>query len=117
MVRWVRLLLSVFALCGLLVVGGGGAMAAKAHHCCPATSIGTTAVEKTATDHDHGQSDDHDAAAKCCAYGLCAVPASLAATESYALAPRLVARVSFPPFGLAGPPSQTTSPDLRPPIV
>jgi hypothetical protein len=121
MVNWLRVILSVFALCGLLVAGGGGAMAAgvnaaKAHHCCPSMAIEAMSAE-LATDHHHGQPAGRDAASKCCIFGLCAVPASLAVAQGYALAPRLVARVSFSPFGLAGPLSQTTSPDLRPPIV
>jgi hypothetical protein len=69
------------------------------------------------SDRHQGQSDDGAAAPKCCIFGLCAIPASLAATQGYVLAPGLVARVSFPPFGLAGPLSRTVSPDLRPPIA
>lgn len=108
---WLRFLFSVLALCGLLAAGGGGAMAAKAHHHCPSMSA------EMAQNHHHGQADDRDAAPKCCVFGLCAVPATLAATQDYALAARLVARVSFPPLDLSGPLSRTTSPDLRPPIV
>lgn len=70
-----------------------------------------------AQDHHHGQANDHDAAPKCCVFGLCAVPATLSENQGYVLARRPVVRVSFLPLDLAGPVSQTTSPDLRPPIA
>jgi len=115
MAHRLRLILSVFALCGLLAASAGGSVAAQthhqAHHCCPAMST------EMAPHSHHGQADDRDAASKCCIFGLCAMPASLAATQASAPAPRLVARPSFPLFVLAGPPSRTTTPDLRPPIV
>ncbi|WP_374546429.1 hypothetical protein [Rhodoblastus sp.] len=115
MAHWLRLILSIFALCGLLAASVGGAMAAQthhqAHHCCPAMSA------ETASHAHQGQADDCDATSKCCIFGLCAMPASLAATQASALVPRLVARASFPLFILAGPPSRTSAPDLRPPIA
>lgn len=112
MVHWLRFIFSVLALCGLLAAGAGGAMTARAHHhCCPSTAT------EMAQDHYHGQADDRDAAPKCCVFGLCAVPATLAESQVYALAPRLIARLSYSPLDLSGPLSRTTSPDLRPPIV
>ncbi|MDI4639402.1 hypothetical protein K9U39_00300 [Rhodoblastus acidophilus] len=109
MMSWLRVVFSVFALCGLLVANG--AMAAKAHHCCP-----PMAAEST-MHHHHGQSDDHSAIPKCCALGLCAAPAPLAATQAFAPAPRIALPVLFPLFRLAGLLSLPASPALRPPIA
>lgn len=109
MIRWLRLVLSVFALVGLLAAGTGAAAAAKSvPHCCPVMAM---------ADH-HVSGDKHQTnLPDCCVAGVCAFAQ-----------PNLASRVAAPAlqryaegFSLArddvGPPSQSLTPDLRPPIA
>lgn len=109
MIHWLRLILSVFALAGLLAAGTGAAVAAKSvHHCCPAMAM---------ADHHTSSGHHQTKPLPCCVAGICAF-----------VKPNLASRVAAPAFQHyadrfslvrddVGPPSQSLAPDLRPPIA
>jgi len=115
MANWLRLILSVFALVGLLAAGAGGALARSAHHCCPdaASKTKTMTVDDQATG---GAADSHGALPDCCFFGACAVLPPIAPPTASVAAP-VFARMTTPAVDDRGPPSRAPSPDLRPPIA
>ncbi|MCW2274486.1 hypothetical protein GJ654_14860 [Rhodoblastus acidophilus] len=111
MANWLRLIVSVLALVGLLAAGAGGAVAKNAHQCCPETA------SMTMDDHAAGGGDHHRALPDCCVFGACAVlPPAPPPTASLA-APAVFAEARAAVLDDAGPPSRSPSPDLRPPIA
>jgi hypothetical protein len=107
MVHWVRLVISVFALVGLLATGTSGAVAAKTQHHCANMMM----------HQPQGGGDDSGAASKCCATGVCfAVQPTLSPCVAVSSV-RTFTRVFLPPLSDATIPDLPVSPDLRPPIA
>jgi hypothetical protein len=109
MFRALRLLISTFALAGMLVAGGG--VAAKAHHDCAGMAAGMS-MDDCPGGHEGG------AAAPDCASFVCAA--------AQIVLPPLPVVLSFirPTFATPPPPPNDSdpgglsrSPDLRPPIA
>ena len=111
MTNWLRLVLSVLALVGLLAAGPGGAFAKSAHHCCPEAS------SMTMDDYTAGGGDHNGALPDCCVFGACAVLPPAAPPVASAETPRVIAQSVATAPDDAGPPSRSPSPDLRPPIA
>ena len=115
MVRWFRLLLSIFALVGLMASAPAQAFVSHAHYsgmahheCCP--GMGGA---------HHDKSHDHSSLPGCCIVGFCAchvaTPCPLPCGE---MRPALFSRVPFiAPTSENGPFGQSRPPDLRPPIA
>jgi hypothetical protein len=111
MANWLRLILSVLALVGLLAAGTSGAFAKSAHQCCPEASTSVTM-----DDHAAGGGDNH-ALPDCCVFGACAVVAPVAPPMAHAATPAVFAKTLAFAADDSGPPSRSPSPDLRPPIA
>jgi hypothetical protein len=110
MANWLRLILSVVALVGLLAAGSGGAFAKSAHHCCPEAASMTIDEHATDCGGEKGLPD-------CCVFGACAVLPPVAPPTASIAAPAVFAKANAAVLDDAGPPSRSPSPDLRPPIA
>lgn len=110
MANWLRLILSVVALVGLLAAGTGGVAAKSAHHCCPEMTSMT--LDDHATD-----CGDSKTLPDCCLFGACAVLPPVAPPVASTAAPVVFAKTAAALRDDAGPPSRSLSPDLRPPIA
>ena len=114
MANWLRLILSVFALAGVLAAGTGGAWAAKAHHHCPHMTSAPMAM----VDHHGGNAGDHRGAMPdCCVFGACAMTPVPGPSRAEVPFPVEFTQVFAPRLDDAGVPSLAVSPDLRPPIA
>jgi len=111
MLRWVRFLISVFALAATLAGGIGGASAASSHHHCPAMTMADGAV-------GHGPCDGNDGAAPPCnEMAFCAAQQTLLPPHSTVL-PRTFLSQAVPPLrDYVRRPGLSSPPDLRPPIA
>jgi len=107
MVHWFRLILSVFALVGLLAAGTSGAWAAKTHHHCADMMM----------DHHQGDGDDRGTMPECCATGACFAVQPTFSSYVPVFSVRTFAQVFLSPLSDARIPSLPASPDLRPPIT
>jgi hypothetical protein len=107
MVRWIRVLLSIFALVGLLAMGTGGAVAAKTQHHCANVML----------HQPQGGADDSGTASKCCTTGVCFAVQPTLSTCVAVSSVRAFTRVFLLPLSDATIPTLPVSPDLRPPIA
>lgn len=106
MLRWLRLLISMFLLAATLTGGWGGASAHPSHHNCVAMTMNGAPC-----DHDDGSTPP------CNKSALCAGQQML--LPSLLIAPARIIKVvavSFP-LALTFPVGRGSLPDLRPPIA
>jgi hypothetical protein len=107
MVRWLRLILSVFALAGLLAAGTCGPVAANTHHHCPNMMM-----------HQHQSGGgDRGTMPECCATAACFVVQPAASSQDAVILLRALAQAFLLPLDDARISSLPVSPDLRPPIA
>jgi hypothetical protein len=110
MLRWLGLLISVFALAAALAGGTGGALAASNHnqHC---------AAGAMNMDASRCCEDDTGTASPCNQSAFCAGPQILLPPHSIAFA-RINLALAVPPLrDFISPRGLSSPPDLRPPIV
>lgn len=107
MVHWLRLVISVFALVGLLATGTSGAVAAKTQHHCANMMM----------HQPLDGSDDSTSASKCCTTGVCFAVQPTLSTCVAVSSVRTFTRVFLPPLSDSTIPTLPVSPDLRPPIA
>lgn len=116
MAHWLRLILSVLALVGLLAAGTSGAFAAKSQHqCCPEMSAAE--MSQTLDDHGGGGGDKRAALPECCVMGVCAFVAPMPPPFASAADPNLFVLSAAPAMDDAPLKNRAPSPDLRPPIA